>query len=66
MNGLQLYQEIASRRPHLAASMVLVTGESINELSEKRMKGIKAQFLYKPFSRAELLGTLSRLLASQG
>jgi FixJ family two-component response regulator len=45
--------------------MVLITGDSTRTQPELLLQDFKAHFLYKPFSRSELIDAVSRVLANQ-
>jgi CheY-like chemotaxis protein/anti-sigma regulatory factor (Ser/Thr protein kinase) len=62
MSGIELYQRLASLDPALASRMILITGSTRAE-PERLLHDAKAQFLYKPFSRSELLAAISRVFA---
>ena len=64
MSGIELYQHLASSNPALASRMILITGDSTRTQPERLLQ-VKAQFLYKPFSRSELIDTISRVLGQQ-
>lgn len=62
MTGIELYQRLALGDSTLANRMILITG-STRAQRETLLPNSKAQFLYKPFSRNELLDAISRALA---
>ncbi len=63
MSGTELYRQLSTENPGLARRMILITGDSASERSQRLLEGTKAHFLYKPFSRAQLLEAISRALA---
>ena len=65
MSGIELYQHLASSNPALANRMILITGDWTRTQSESKLQDFKAQFLYKPFSRSELIEAVSRVLSAQ-
>ena len=62
MNGVELYHHLASSNANLANRMILITG-STRAQPELLLQGVKAQFLYKPFSRTELVDAIARVFA---
>ncbi|MGH9425607.1 MAG: hybrid sensor histidine kinase/response regulator, partial [Terriglobia bacterium] len=62
MNGIELYHRLASINPLLADRMILITG-STRAQPETLLPNTKVKFLYKPFSRSELMDAISRTLA---
>lgn len=65
LSGIELCQQLASSNPGLADRMILITGDSASKHPELLLQGVKAQFLYKPFSRSELINAISRVLADR-
>jgi len=65
MSGIELYQHLASSNPALASRILLITGDSSRTQPERLLQDFKAQFLYKPFSRSELIEAVSRILGEQ-
>jgi CheY-like chemotaxis protein len=65
MSGTDLYRQLATEKPELADRTILITGDPASERSELLLQGVKASLLYKPFSRAQLLETVSRVLAGK-
>lgn len=63
MSGTDLYRQLSSENPALASRMILITGDSASGRTERLLQGVKARFLYKPFSRAQLLEAVSLALA---
>ena len=64
MSGIELYQNLASSNPALANRMILITGSTRSQ-PERLLQDAKAQFLYKPFSRSELIDAISRVFAER-
>ena len=64
MTGIELYQRLASTNPDLAKRMILITG-STRAQPHGLLPGTNPRFLYKHFSRSELIDTISRTLDEQ-
>ena len=64
MTGIELYQRVASMNPALAKRMILITG-STRAQPHSLLPGANPLFLYKPFSRSELLDAISRAFDEQ-
>jgi CheY-like chemotaxis protein len=62
MTGIELHQRLASGDSTLANRMILITGSTWAQ-RETLLPKSKAQLLYKPFSRSELLDAISRAIA---
>src|SRR5262245_4911793 len=60
MTGLELYQRLAADDPKLANRMILITGSSRTQ--SENLGEFNPQFLYKPFSRSELIDAITRIL----
>jgi len=65
MGGIELYQRLTSMNPALAKRMILITGSSRAQ-PHGLLPGANPLFLYKPFSRSELIDTISRALEKPG
>jgi CheY-like chemotaxis protein len=63
MDGIELYQHLASTNLALANRMILITGSPRAQREGLLPPDAKARFLFKPFSRTELIDALSRTLA---
>src|SRR5262245_7832966 len=63
MSGIELHQRLASSSPDLASRMILITGSTRAQPETSLQQGPKAQFLYKPFSRSQLIDAISRVFA---
>ncbi len=64
MSGIELYQQLASMIPALAKRMILITG-STRAQPHGLLPGANPRFLYKPFSRSELIDAISRAFNEQ-
>jgi CheY-like chemotaxis protein len=64
MTGIELHKRLALGDSTLANRMILITG-STSAQRETLLPKSKAQLLYKPFSRSELLDAISRAIAEQ-
>jgi len=64
ITGIELHQCLASGDSKLANRMILITGSTWAQ-RETLLPKSKAQLLYKPFSRNELLEAISRAIAEQ-
>jgi len=62
MTGIELHQSLASSDSTLANRMILITGSTWAQ-RETLLPKSKAQLLYKPFSRNELLDAISHAIA---
>jgi CheY-like chemotaxis protein len=63
ISGIELHQRLASSSPDLAKRMILITGSTRAQPETSLQQGPKAQFLYKPFSRSQLIDAISRVFA---
>jgi len=61
LTGIELHQRLASGDLTLANRMILITGSTWAQ-RETLLPKSKAQLLYKPFSRSELLDAISRAI----
>jgi CheY-like chemotaxis protein len=63
MDGIDLYQHLASTNLALANRMILITGSPRAQREGLLPPDAKGRFLFKPFSRTELIDAVSRTLA---
>jgi len=64
MTCIEVYQHLASSNPTLANRMILITGSTWSQ-PESLLPDAKVQFLYKPFSRSELMDAISRVFGER-
>jgi len=64
ISGIELYHRLASSDSALANRMILITGAARSQ-PERLLQDAKAQLLYKPFSRSELMEVISRVIAER-
>jgi PAS domain S-box-containing protein len=63
MDGLQLWREVRARTPLLAGRFLFVTGDTLSAGARSVLAQTGCASLAKPFTKADLLEQVSRLLA---
>ena len=62
MNGAGLRREISAHHPHLARSMLFVTGDTLSPDASEFLRRARCASLDKPFYKASLLARVAELL----
>ena len=62
MDGASLWREVRQRQPQLAARMLFVTGDTLSPNAAAFLSEAGCSALAKPFSKADLLAQVSRVL----
>ena len=62
LSGREFYEELARRRPELAARLVFSTGDTVRGDTLAFLESLDRPYLHKPFSLAELRSLLGRWL----
>lgn len=63
IDGAQLWREVKTRHPALARRMLFVTGDTLSPVARQFLNEARCTSLNKPFSKQELLGAITGLLA---
>ena len=63
IDGAGLWREVVARHPQLARRMLFVTGDTLSPEAREFLRHSHCPSLDKPFSKADLLGRLAKLLA---
>ena len=63
MNGRQLFEQLRNRAPHLAVSIVFMTGGSLNQETDDFLAALPNAKLLKPFGQRELIDLLETRMA---
>lgn len=58
MNGRQLFEQLRHRAPHLAVSLVFITGGALNQETDDFLAALPNAKLLKPFGQRELIDLL--------
>ena len=66
LGGREFYEELARRRPELAARLVFSTGDTVRGDTLAFLESLDRPYLHKPFSLAELRGLLSEISREAG
>ena len=64
LNGQQVYERIRASNPELSNRMIFITGDVINEKTERFLRERKKTCLSKPFSLAEFRAAIGQALAA--
>jgi two-component system NtrC family sensor kinase len=64
LNGQQVYERIRASNPRLSERMIFITGDVINDKTEKFLREGKKTCLSKPFSLSEFRAAIGRALAA--
>ena len=64
LNGQQVYERIRVSNPELSNRMIFITGDVINEKTERFLRERKKTCLSKPFSLAEFRAAIGQALAA--
>ena len=62
VDGADVWQWIAANRPELAAKVIFITGDIVNEETAAALRRTGAPFLEKPFRVQELMTMVERVL----
>ncbi|MCE9659740.1 MAG: PAS domain S-box protein [Burkholderiales bacterium] len=62
MDGAGLWREVSARHPMLAQRMLFVTGDTLSPDARQFLKASRGLELDKPFSKADLLARVAKLL----
>ena len=62
MDGAGLWREVSARHPHLARSMLFVTGDTLSPDAREFLRSACCASLDKPFSKNNLLARVAELL----
>ncbi|MEW5871341.1 MAG: ATP-binding protein [Chloroflexota bacterium] len=62
MNGIEFYQQVQKRYPHLIKRLVFSTGDSISPATQRFLEESDAPCLNKPFEIQNLLNLLNELI----
>jgi CheY-like chemotaxis protein len=63
MDGAAFWQEVSTRHPALARRMLFVTGDTLSPNAAEFLRTSRSIGLEKPFSKADLLDRVAKLLA---
>jgi DNA-binding response OmpR family regulator len=66
LSGREFYEELARRRPELAARLVFSTGDTVRGDTLAFLESLDRPYLHKPFSLAELRSMLSEVARQSG
>lgn len=66
MNGMELYQWLFKKYPHLAGRVIFISGSVVSGETQIFLKQIGRPFLPKPFSSAELITIVRETLRQLG
>ena len=66
LSGREFYEELARRRPELAARLVFSTGDTVRGDTLAFLESLDRPYLHKPFSLAELRGLLGEVARDSG
>lgn len=64
LNGQQIYERIRASNPALSERMIFITGDVINDKTEKFLRESRRVCLSKPFSLVEFRAAVSKALAN--
>jgi signal transduction histidine kinase len=65
LNGQQVYERIRASNPRLSERMIFITGDVINDKTEKFLRESRRVCLSKPFSLVEFRNAIGKALATQ-
>jgi CheY-like chemotaxis protein len=54
MDGPELYRQVRQRWPHLAASMIFISGDALSPAVQRFLAEVDRPLLEKPFAPAEV------------
>ncbi|MBA3553656.1 MAG: response regulator [Gemmatimonadales bacterium] len=66
LSGREFYEELARRKPAMAARIVFSTGDTVRGDTLAFLETLKRPYLHKPFSLAELRGLLGEIARESG
>jgi DNA-binding response OmpR family regulator len=66
LSGREFYEELARRRPELAARLVFSTGDTVRGDTLAFLESLDRPYLHKPFSLAELRSMLGEVARQSG
>jgi two-component system NtrC family sensor kinase len=66
LSGREFYEELARRRPELAARLVFSTGDTVRGDTLAFLESLDRPYLHKPFSLAELRSLLGEIARQSG
>jgi DNA-binding response OmpR family regulator len=66
LGGREFYEELARRRPELAARLVFSTGDTVRGDTLAFLESLDRPYLHKPFSLAELRRLLDEIARESG
>jgi len=66
LSGREFYEELARRRPELAARLVFSTGDTVRGDTLAFLESLDRPYLHKPFSLAELRNLLGEVARHSG
>jgi CheY-like chemotaxis protein len=66
MSGMDFFDQVREKSPHLANRIVFLTGGAFSPRSEDFLRGNSNLCLSKPFSRDTVSSTVRRMLAGTG
>ncbi len=64
LNGQQIYERVRASNPALSERMIFITGDVINDKTEKFLRESRRVCLSKPFSLVEFRAAVSKALAN--
>jgi two-component system NtrC family sensor kinase len=64
LNGQQIYERVRATHPALSERMIFITGDVINDKTEKFLRESRRVCLSKPFSLVEFRAAISKALAA--
>jgi DNA-binding response OmpR family regulator len=62
LDGPALWQRLQAEHPALARRVLFVSGDTLSDAARLQLDGIGAPTLDKPFTSADLLGSVNKLL----
>jgi CheY-like chemotaxis protein len=65
LNGQQVYERVRASNPKLSERMIFITGDMINDKTEKFLRESRRVCLSKPFSLVEFRAAIGKALANQ-
>jgi len=63
INGMQVYKYIEEHCPEAASRVIFMTGDSLNTATSRFLERVKRPVMEKPFTPAELLELIHRVIA---
>lgn len=61
MDGIEFYQELKERKPHLLNRLIFITGDTVGSATNKFLKNTGNLYLKKPFSFEEITKAISSI-----